>query len=157
MTFHDWIEEHRPIGAVLDVGCGGHLHGTWGLDSLPHQVNGKMNASVIANAARLPVRHGSFDGVVCAQVLSYTYVDPVEILREIHRVLKPGGHLLVTAGRWKGRGAYRWGRVLEIMRWEDVREVPPPRPLWSYRGWTARRTKMMPAGRDWDPIDLRHR
>ena len=147
MTFHEWIEAHRPHGDVLDVGCGSHLHGRWGIDM-------ERVADVVADATAIPVRHGALDGVVCAQVLPYTESDPIAILREIHRVLRPGGTLLLTAQRWSW-SPLRWDRLLVVMDFE-VASVLPPRRMWSYRGWIARRGNL-PIGRDWDDVEHCHR
>jgi SAM-dependent methyltransferase len=44
----------------------------------------------------LPFHEGAFDGVVVTEVLEHC-VDPAGALREVFRVLKPGGLLLVTS------------------------------------------------------------
>ncbi len=38
------------------------------------------------------VESGSYDGVICISILEHVY-DPFQAVREIHRVLKPGGSL----------------------------------------------------------------
>lgn len=44
----------------------------------------------------LPVETGSFDAVLCTQVLEHV-PNPADALRELHRVLRPGGSLWLTA------------------------------------------------------------
>jgi SAM-dependent methyltransferase len=51
--------------------------------------------SAIARAELLPMRDNQFDLVICTQVLEYIS-DPRQAIREIHRVLKPGGKLLLS-------------------------------------------------------------
>ncbi len=53
-----------------------------------------------ASAETLPFTAASFDGVLLNEVLEHV-VDEVQTLREIHRVLRPGGHLVVMSpNRW---------------------------------------------------------
>ncbi|MHC2436902.1 class I SAM-dependent methyltransferase [Bradyrhizobium sp. USDA 4451] len=49
----------------------------------------------IPTIANLPFADRSFDGVLCASVLEYV-PDVAQCLRQIHRVLRPGGVLLVS-------------------------------------------------------------
>ncbi len=58
-----------------------------------------------SHAANLPVEDGEFDAAVSIQVLEY--VDDVDgALREIHRVLRPGGRALIWDTDWGGVTAY---------------------------------------------------
>lgn len=65
-------------------------------------------ALLAADLTRLPFANGSFDCVTCGWVLEYQ-ADPRPALRELRRVLMPGGKLLVLAtddtpaGRMVGR------------------------------------------------------
>jgi SAM-dependent methyltransferase len=51
--------------------------------------------SIVARAEQLPLRDSQFDLVICTQMLEYI-ADPSVVIDEIHRVLRPGGILLVS-------------------------------------------------------------
>ena len=51
---------------------------------------------IVSDITDIPVDPESFDAVLCVEVLEHL-PDPVAALRELARVLKPGGTLLVTA------------------------------------------------------------
>jgi SAM-dependent methyltransferase len=97
-----------PGGRLLDFGCGGgkylqHMH------RLGWQVTGLDVSSVAVDRVRnelgLPALVGtlphqdlepaSFDRVTMRQALEHVH-QPLEILREAHRLLKPGGTILVA-------------------------------------------------------------
>jgi SAM-dependent methyltransferase len=61
-------------------------------------VEGKKYArpDYICDLAAIPVEDGRFDHVVLTQVLEHL-PEPAEVLAELHRVLKPGGNLWLTA------------------------------------------------------------
>jgi len=51
---------------------------------------------IISDITAIPVEDGAFDAVMCTEVLEHV-PDPVAALKELNRVLKPGGYLLITA------------------------------------------------------------
>jgi SAM-dependent methyltransferase len=51
--------------------------------------------TLVANAEQLPLVDERFDLVLCTQMLEYA-TDPSEVISEIHRVLRPGGWLLLS-------------------------------------------------------------
>lgn len=89
-------------GTVLDVGCGiGDLlafrQGTVGTDINPRTVdwcraNGHNVELMVPDV--LPFESAVFDGVVIDNVLEHI-ADPAPLLAETHRVLRPGGHVLI--------------------------------------------------------------
>ena len=50
----------------------------------------------VSDAAGMPVETGSFDVVLCTEVLEHV-PEPVRVVQEIARVLRPGGRLILTA------------------------------------------------------------
>lgn len=99
-----------PTGSrVVDVGCGRGAslalltelgHGAVGLDPAPELlVEARRLAPeamlLRATAEDLPLASGICDAVLCECVLSLT-VDPQQALRELRRILRPGGWLVVA-------------------------------------------------------------
>ncbi|NLH48409.1 MAG: methyltransferase domain-containing protein [Myxococcales bacterium] len=56
----------------------------------------RLNFGPANRECRLEAPDGCFDRIGCSLVLSYTY-DPLSILREFHRLLSPGGILVVSS------------------------------------------------------------
>lgn len=50
----------------------------------------------VCDLRSIPVEDGRFDAILCTQVLAHL-PDPLDVLREFHRVLRPGGSLWLTA------------------------------------------------------------
>lgn len=102
-------------GKLLDVGCGNspfrHLLDPattqyQGVDVAAAEDFGYRNPdTVYYDGHVLPFSDASFDAVLCTEVLEHI-PDPAETLREIHRVLKPGGKLLLTIP-WSARFHYQ--------------------------------------------------
>ncbi len=89
------------VGRVLDVGCGGRPYE----NRLPPGVryvgvdvpaSRASHPDTWALAERLPFAEGSYDLVLCTQVLEHLQ-DPAVATGEMARVLRPGGVLVLTA------------------------------------------------------------
>jgi SAM-dependent methyltransferase len=91
-----------PGTQVLDAGAGEapyrslFAHCDYRTQDWPGSVHpGARAADVVADLHDLPIGSGSFDFVVCTEVLEHV-ADPVRCLRELRRVLADGGGILVT-------------------------------------------------------------
>ena len=82
-----WIEDH-VVGQCLHVGCGQkYIPGALNIDPNPDRAGWRDEAWDVHD---LPVADGTFDSVVSSHVIEHL-VDPVAALREMVRVLRPGG------------------------------------------------------------------
>ena len=96
-------------GYVLDVGCGTgdflkHRKQTIGVDINPEVVNfcQKRGLDVLQmEIDYLPFLSGEFDGVVLDNVLEHI-ISPSLLIKEIYRVLKPAGTLIIGVPGKKG-------------------------------------------------------
>ncbi|MGH7787636.1 MAG: class I SAM-dependent methyltransferase, partial [Candidatus Binatia bacterium] len=67
----------------------------------------------------LPFRDASFDRVLCDSAIDH-FADPAEGVREMARVLRPGGRLVISANNYAGvavrvsRALYRLARLLRL-------------------------------------------
>jgi SAM-dependent methyltransferase len=112
-----WVEQELsklPAGStLLDAGSGtqrfrkfcGHLKyvsqdfceydgigDKTGLQPGSHRTEG---TDIVSDICSIPVENGAFDNVLCTEVLEHV-PDPAGALRELARVARPGGVLLVT-------------------------------------------------------------
>jgi len=148
---------------LLEVGCGSasllaeqasHVRHVAGLDKSEIQVDmarrrlaGRIAAGtaeiILGDAMALPWEDGRFSVVASLNCLKFV-PDPVRALREMHRVLRPGGRLVVTidkqADKWgksgeiDGFGQWQWSvddarRMLEGAGFADVSVADMPTKL----------------------------
>jgi SAM-dependent methyltransferase len=94
-------EAHTAIGAyrVLDVGCGSKpyesLFAPYATSYVGIDAVDNPRAELKGPVENLPVEDGSFDLVICNQVLEHCD-DPARAVSELRRVTVPGGRVLVT-------------------------------------------------------------
>ncbi|WP_277880499.1 MULTISPECIES: class I SAM-dependent methyltransferase [Agrobacterium] len=96
---------NRVVGPVLDVGCGempfrsliGRQVQYTGLD-VPQASSFGMgnNTEIVAfDGKTIPFPDSYFETLLCTEVLEHA-VDPVALIAEMYRVMRPGGTLLIT-------------------------------------------------------------
>ena len=74
------------------------------------------------DAEELPVEDNSYDIALCALGLMY-FPDPLKAIKEMHRLLKPGGRAVVAV--WGRRKNCGWAEVFEIVDRRVASEVCP--------------------------------
>jgi SAM-dependent methyltransferase len=89
------------------------------------QGNGLIPTLSCGSAERLPFRDESFDKVYCKGAVDHFY-DPWNALREMVRVLRPGGRLVISVANFESLGC-RLGKLYNrIHRALKGRELPKP-------------------------------
>ncbi|MFC0844641.1 class I SAM-dependent methyltransferase [Streptomyces noboritoensis] len=140
----------RPGAAVLDAGCGtgralpplrdavGPSGMVLGLDLTPEMLEAAVRAGrdragqlALGDVARLPLRTGALDAVFGAGLISHL-PEPEANLRELARVVRPGGQLALFHPIGRAALAARQGRQIAP---DDLRAEPQLRPLLAGAGW----------------------
>jgi SAM-dependent methyltransferase len=83
---------------VLDVGCGVKPYLPFfaaASEYVGADLPGNPHADLVGSAEQLPIDDGAFDLVLCLQVLEHVD-DPAAVIRELHRVTRPGGRVLLS-------------------------------------------------------------
>ncbi|MFG2515291.1 class I SAM-dependent methyltransferase [Streptomyces sp. NPDC048584] len=140
----------REGGRVLDAGCGtgralpalraavGPSGVVLGADVTPAMLReaaragrGRDGALLLADVAALPLRPDALDAVFAAGLIAHL-PDPAGNLREIARVVRPGGVLALFHPIGRAALATRQGRSITP---DDLRAEPNLRALLSRSGW----------------------
>ncbi|WP_436941917.1 class I SAM-dependent methyltransferase [Streptomyces sp. SudanB66_2053] len=140
----------REGGRVLDAGCGtgralpalrgavGRSGVVLGADLTPAMLREAARAGrdrdgalLLTDVARLPLRSSSLDAVFAAGLIAHL-PEPGENLREIRRVVRPGGTLALFHPVGRAALAARQGRRLTP---DDLRAEPNLRALLTSAGW----------------------
>lgn len=138
----DFLDEFRDClpedGRVLDAGCGAGRpvaatlaadHDLVGLDFSGEQIRmarGRVPTGLFVQGdmTALPLAAESFDGIAAYHSVIHVPTDEhSDVAREFSRVLRPGGHLLLTVGaaEWEGTND-DWLDTGVEMRWS----IPAP-------------------------------
>jgi len=92
----EWLRAQDVAGrSVLDVGCGDRPYASIFPGAVGFDVPGNRHADLHGSIDAIPVDGASFDVVLCLQVLEHV-PDPAAAVRELHRVVRPGGRVLLT-------------------------------------------------------------
>lgn len=87
-------EKFKPecyVAPTEDQACGSNRVDRW----LYLNLNPVAVPDIVADGACLPLATGAVDTVVCLETLEHV-VDPQQVVREMARVLRPGGTLLLS-------------------------------------------------------------
>jgi len=164
----EFFGRHENVGKVLDVGgqyCPYYpLFRDKCVSYASMDVVDTPIVDIVCNAEEMPLEDCSYDLVLCTQVLEHC-TNPQRIVDECHRVLKPGGTLLVTvpsAFPQHGYPADNWRFMPDGLRHllrafstvQVLGELDFPESVASVNCYYGRvlTGRMGPAGRMLDPL-----
>jgi SAM-dependent methyltransferase len=106
-SVHNLAERHRRLvrGRSLNIGGRNDHWLLCGVQAVGLELEAGPGVDVVGDARALPFADESFDTVLATEVIEHVR-QPNDMVSEIHRVLKPGGHAILSSPFvWK---LHRW-------------------------------------------------
>lgn len=111
-AFHHLTPALRRLAGYRDIRCSDVWHGDAIAEHVVRASDGQVERFQVDNfdAEHGPWPHAdaSYDLVLCCEMLEHLALDPMAMLGEINRVLRPGGHLLLTTPNLASAKAFAW-------------------------------------------------
>ena len=109
-----------PVGRIVDVGCGrGFLFDAikgwenYGVD-ISHQATGSLKNVVCGTLEDANYESDYFDVAVLSNIIEHVE-DPIELLKETRRILKPNGKLILETPDFESGVAQRFGNKYRML------------------------------------------
>jgi SAM-dependent methyltransferase len=175
--FQDHIDDGNT--SIFDAGCGpgeylGEFAGSgyviYGMDASEEMLRSSgetLRDRGVQGGPRLiqgdiehvPVRSGSFDAVLCIGVLSYLERDD-RALGELHRLLRPGGHLLLNVRNLNALTSFHHSsrvklRYLHSHGWKKLRSAVSIATHTHDGGWKSKAYNVGRLERDVESVGFR--
>lgn len=168
----EWIKNQlsnlKEGSSILDAGAGegkykkfcGHLNyisqdiaeydGSGDGTGIQTKERNYENLDIVSDIVDIPVSDDNFDNVMCIEVIEHV-PNPIEAIKEIHRILKKGGNLILTAPfnslthyapyhYSTGFNRYYYQHHLENLGFE-IEEITPNGNYFEYLAQEVRRIK----------------
>jgi SAM-dependent methyltransferase len=90
-----FLRSHASDALTLDVGCGSAPYASLYPKRIGVDLKAHRGVQVCADVSQLPFADGTFDVVLCTEVLEHV-PNPPAAVRELHRVLRRGGKCLLS-------------------------------------------------------------
>jgi len=91
----EFLKAHGSDGRTLNIGFGGVPHRSFFPNTITLDIAKSGNPAILGDAYFLPFTNGSFEIVLCTEVLEHL-TEPQKAIDEIKRVLKKRGKLILT-------------------------------------------------------------
>lgn len=127
------IIKKYPNSKILDIGCGfnykllleveAYINEGYGIDfKVPELKRGKIKTKQIKISDKLPFNENSFDFVIMLAVLEHLNC-PIEIVKEVERILKPNGKLILTVPSKYSKPALEFlANKMKIVNEEEIND-----------------------------------
>ena len=120
-----WATRAAPGARLLDLGCGEVIEREraerLGYRYVPVDYE-SVHAAALVDAHALPFADASFDAVTAIALLEHIRY-PFVMMREVHRVLKPGGRLLGTVSFLEPFHQVSWYHHSHVGTWNVLRHA----------------------------------
>lgn len=94
----------------------------------------QSSLNIVSDITSIPERDASFDAIMCIEVFEHLPA-PIEALKEFHRLLRPGGYLILTAPFaslthfapfhfYSGFNRYFYQKWLKVLGFDIIEIVP---------------------------------
>ena len=90
-----FLKKYSTSAVTLDIGASGNDHQDYFPNRTTLDIDASKNPDVIGDAHKLPFKDGTFEVVVCSEMLEHAE-NPQKVVSEIERVLNPGGCVVLT-------------------------------------------------------------
>lgn len=94
----EFLKKYASDGHTLDVGCGNRMYGSYfpNVTTLDIEVRPGVQVDIVADAHDLSqIEDNTYENILCTEVLEHLHT-PHQAIAELHRVLKPGGMLILS-------------------------------------------------------------
>lgn len=91
----EFVARFATAVQTLDLGCGASPYAKLFPNRTTFDIDPDANPDVVGDVHRMPFPDGAFEMVLCTEMLEHVH-SPKEAIREMFRVLKPGGRIVLT-------------------------------------------------------------